>query len=419
MEDHSGQDGRIGVAERDAWFDEALLTADYLADPYRYYAALRERGPLHFSRVLNGWVATRYSDVAAGLLDKRLISGQRVESYARSLEPAAREGMEPLHRHLAKWIGNMDPPGHTRLRALVNYAFTPRMVRDLAGTIEAVTDRLLDAAIARGSLEFVREFAYPLPASVIAIMLGVPESDQERFIHWADDLTAYSGTGCPAAPLAASAQRSAQELAGYLLGIAGSRRREPRNDLITALVTLEGAGDKLNEEELVAMCTFLLVAGHETTMALLSNGLLALLRHPDQRELLRQRPEFIDSAVEEFLRYDSPIQHQTRVGAQSFTFAGTRIEAGERVLLMLGAANRDPEQFPEPGYLDIRREPNRHLAFGLGIHYCLGAPLARLEAKIAFPRILQRCPQIRLDEDRLEWRCHTSNRNPVRMTVSW
>jgi len=419
VESHSGQDRRVGVADGDAFFDEALLTSNYLADPYPYYAALRERRPLCFSRVLNGWVATRYSDVAAGLADKRLISGQRVQSYACRLEPAAQEGMEPLHRHLAKWIGNMDPPGHTRLRSLVNYAFTPRMIQDLAGAIEAITDRLLDAALARGSMEFVRDFAYPLPATVISTILGVLGGDQERFIRWADDLTAYSGTGCAAPVLGAAAQRSAQELAAYFLSVGSRRRAEPRNDLITALVTLEDASDKLSEEELVAMCTFLLVAGHETTMALLSNGLLALFENPGERELLQQSPGLIDSAVEEFLRYDSPIQHQTRVAAQSFTFAGARIEEGERVLLMLGAANRDPAQFPEPDRLDIRREPNRHIAFGLGIHYCLGAPLARLEARIAFSRILERCPQIRLDEDTIVWRQHTSNRNPVRMRVSW
>jgi cytochrome P450 len=203
------------------------------------------------------------------------------------------------------------------------------------------------------------------------------------------------------------------------LGIAHDRRRRPAGDLITTLVEMEDAGDRLSEAELVAMCTFLLVAGHETTMALLSNGLLALLRNANAWRMLAGNPALIKTAVEELLRYDSPIQHQTRVAAESFDFAGGHVKQGERVLLMLGAANRDPEQFPEPDQLHLRRDPNRHMAFGLGIHYCIGAPLARLEAQIALPRILDRFPGLHLRSQQLEWRRHTSNRNPVRMELTW
>jgi len=397
-------------------FDRALLTPEYLADPYSFYRELRENAPAWFSQRLNGWVVTRYADVSAGLLDRRLTSGRRVESFATGLDPASLEQMRPLHEHLGKWIGNMDPPDHTRLRGLVNKAFTPRMVQELAPAISRVTARLLGDAAARGEMEFVREFAYPLPATVIGEMLGVPAADQDRFIAWADDITAYSGSGSADPALSRAAQRSVAALTEYFLGIA---RRRPVSGRIATLVEIEEAGEKLTEQELVAMCTFLLVAGHETTMALLANGLLALLRNPEARTELTSNPDLIKTAVEEFLRYDSPIQHQTRVAREAFEFAGIRVEPGQRVLLMLGAANRDPDQFADPDRLNPRREPNRHIAFGLGIHYCIGAPLARLEAQIAFPEILRRLPGLRLAEERVEWRVHTSNRNPLRMRIVW
>jgi cytochrome P450 len=402
----------------DVAFDRVLLTPEYLADPYPFYHELRAKAPLYFSRKLNGWVLTRYNDVTAGLCDKRLISGRRVESFTSQLPPTIQQGMRLLYDQLEKWIGNMDPPDHTRLRALVNKAFTPRMVQDLGPSIEAITDQLLNAAQSKGRMEFIHDFAYALPATVIATMLGVPPEDQGRFIAWADDLTAYTGSGRADLELSRVARRSVGELTEYFQRIVNERRLHPKNDLISSLASLEEAGDKLSEQELIAMCTFLLVAGHETTMALLANGLLALLRNPSQLWTLQAKPELAKRAVEEFLRYDSPIQHQTRVAAESFEQDGARIEKGQRVLLLLGAANRDPAQFADPDRLDIQREPNRHVAFGLGIHYCLGAPLARLEGQIAFTELLRRFPEMRVEDEILSWRVHTSNRNPLRMQVT-
>jgi len=276
---------------------------------------------------------------------------------------------------------------------------------------------LLDAVQASGRMDFVADFAYPLPAIVIARMLGVPAERREQFMRWSDNLTAYSGTGRADPDIAQAASRSAAELTALFKELADVRRTAPQPDLLSRLVEAEEEGDRLTEQELLGMCGFLIVAGHETTMALLSNGMLALLRYPDQLQRLRDEPELIGSAVEEMLRFDSPIQHQTRSAAVAVEIGGRRIEAGHRVMPFLGAANRDPEKFNEPDRFDISRDPNPHLAFGFGPHYCIGAPLARLEAEIALAAILQRCTHLELVDDQPPFRHHTSQRNPTRLPI--
>ena len=398
-------------------FEEALLTPEYLANPYAYYAALRDAEPVYWSARLNAWMLTRFADVHAALKDPRLISSRRVSSYADSLPSTTREQMQPLFYQFDKWIGNMDAPDHTRLRRLVNVAFTGRMVEGLRGDIEELVAELLDAVQASGRMDFVADFAYPLPAIVIARMLGVPAERREQFMRWSDNLTAYSGTGRADPDIAQAASRSAAELTALFKELADVRRTAPQPDLLSRLVEAEEEGDRLTEQELLGMCGFLIVAGHETTMALLSNGMLALLRYPDQLQRLRDEPELIGSAVEEMLRFDSPIQHQTRSTAVAVEIGGRRIEAGHRVMPFLGAANRDPEKFNEPDRFDISRDPNPHLAFGFGPHYCIGAPLARLEAEIAMAAILQRCTHLELVDDQPPFRHHTSQRNPTRLPI--
>ena len=366
---------------------------------------------------MGAWLLTRYSDAEAALRDPRLISGTRISAAVKQLPDAVQPEIQALQNHISSWMGFIDPPDHTRLRALVSNAFTPRMIRGLRPQIQAIVNDLLDRVQEAGEMDVIADFAFPLPAIVIAEMLGLPPEDRDQFKQWSNEIMAFLGTGRPRVDVARRAQQGVYALKGYLRNIFTQRRQHPRDDLISALLSVEEEGDRLSEEEMFGMCVFLLVAGHETTLSLIGNGLLALLRNPDQRRTLQADPALIDTAVEEFLRYDSPIQHQTRVAREDFKLDGQQIRQGQRVLPMLGAANRDPAQFPDPDRLDICRQPNPHLAFGYGIHFCLGAPLARLEGQIAIETILRRMPALQLMTESLTWRVHSSMRNPESLPV--
>src|SRR5262249_25184907 len=290
-----------------------------------------------------------------------------------------------------------DPPAHPRLRTLVQKAFTPRIVEQLRPRIHAIVDDLLDHAFARGpEFDLIADLAYPLPVIVIAELLGVPAEDRATFHGWSATLAA-SLDPLVSSDLMDRAWVSRDALHAYLRGIIAERRREPRSDLISALVAVEERGDTLREPELAVMCTLLLIAGHETTVNLIGNGTLALLKHPDQLSRLREAPTLISSAVEELLRFDSPVQMTGRLVTEDVQLGGKAIGAGEFVLPLLGAANHDPSQFSEPHQLDITRNPNPHVAFGRGIHFCLGAPLARVEGQIAIGSLVRRCPNLRLN----------------------
>ncbi len=367
------------------------------ADPYRMYRRLREKDPIHRSRLINGWVLTRHADVTAVLRDTRFLSDERKQAgYEKFRARAIKQGVIDAGESGTFSMLRADPPDHTRLRTLVSRAFTPRTVEGLRGRVEAVVEEHLDAVAGKGGMDVIAALAYPLPVIIIAEMLGIPAEDHARFKHWSDE--AVRGMGISTVEDGRRARRGRRELRAYLEGVASARRREPREDLLSALLAVEAEGERLTTDELFETCELLLIAGHETTTNLIGNGLLALLRNPDQFDLLRRDPSLVEHAVEEFLRYDSPVQATTRIVSEDMQFEGNAFRTGQQVALALGAANRDPEAFPDPDRLDVTREDLRHVAFGHAIHFCLGSPLARIEAPAAFRAMIERFPNMRLDE---------------------
>ena len=366
---------------------------------------------------------TRYDDVKFALQHDPRLTAERLSLLMAQLPEKVQTEVEPLRQLLSTWMQYYDPPDHTRLRSLVNRAFTPGILERLRPRIQAIAHQLLDAVQARRRLDVIREFAYPFPAIVIAEMLGVPPEDRDRFKRWADDLTVFmEGVGKDYPAIAKRTNQSVLELTDYLRSLFDQRRKEPRTDLISDLIAVEAEGDRLSQAELFGICSFLLEAGHETTTGLIGNGLLAMLRNPDQLRKLRANPALIGTAVEECLRYDGPIQRISRVVKADFELRGKRLRKGQRIGAMQGAANRDPDQFTDPDRFDINRRNNRHVAFGYGVHHCLGAPLARIEGQIAFLTLLRRLPELRLENPAPEWQEGVSLRTlrslPVRFSAS-
>ena len=386
--------------------DPLPLDTATIADPYLRYHQLRSEDPVHWHQGLGAWVLTRYSDVLAALRDQRL-SADRIGALTARLPEPVQERIRPLTQVFADMMLMSDPPDHTRLRGLANKAFTPRVIEGMRSRIQANVDELVDGVVnhgRHGRMDIVADLAYPLPAIVIAEMLGVAPADRDQFKKWSDDFAAFLGGIRMVAETVGAAQKSALEMTEYLRRIIAQRRTQPREDLISALVAVEEEGDRFSEAELFSMCILLLVAGHETTTNLIGNGLLALLRHPHQLDKLRGDPALIETAVEEFLRYDSPVQSTARIAMEEMEIGGRRIAEGDRGSITLGAANRDPEQFPDPDRLDVTRQENRHVGLGFGIHFCLGSALARMEGQVTINTVLRRMPDLRLTGQDLEWR---------------
>jgi cytochrome P450 len=368
-------------------------------DPYPVYHRLRAEDPVHQSP-FGFWILTRYDDCVAIAKDPRTsVDEKKGKSHA---ELVAQLGYDPTGRAFggARPFLFLDPPDHTRLRRLVSKAFTPRVVEGLRPRIHELVEGMLDSVAEAGSMDVVADLAYPLPVTVISELLGVPAGDYETFRDWSDELARGLD------PLqVASSEALDRELAvlnafgDYLRGLIAERRTAPRDDLLSALVAAEDDGDKLTESELLMTCVLLLIAGHETTVNLIGNGAMALLRFPDQLDLLRRNPSLAPSAVEEFLRYDAPVQGTKRVMLDDVEIGGKVIPKGDQAILVIAAANRDPERFPDPDRLDITRADNHHLAFGFGIHHCLGAPLARVEGEIALTMLIGRFHDLQLKTD--------------------
>jgi cytochrome P450 len=379
-----------------------LLGAKAIADPYSFFGALREHDPVHWNADHRSWVITRYDDVAAGFLDRRLSSNRVDPVYDQKLSDGQRTARAPTYGVLSDWMVFKDPPDHTRLRNLVKLAFTPRAVRALAPRIEEIVDEVLDLP-PRGTVDVVRDIAFPIPAMVIAEMLGVPVEDRHLFRDWSNAASTVIFEAARDDADRRRAQEGLVALSEYLQDLVDRYRMRPADNLISALVRARGEDDTLSEREIVNTCLLLLFGGHETTTNLIANSVLALIRDPTSRRELLEDSSLVAEAVEELNRFDGPAKMVVRRAAEDLELRGRHIAAGDRVLLVTCAANRDPRRFHDADRLDLRRAENRHVAFGFGIHYCLGAPLARLEVQTALPRVLARLTDPAIEADRLEW----------------
>ncbi len=380
-----------------------LLAPIHRAAPYAAFARLREQAPVYYSDAWSCWLVTRYDDVAACFRDDRL-SADRAGSYATSLPPEIQQKLAPLIGNLSRWALMKDPPDHTRLRGLASKAFTPRLIAELRPSIEATCDRLLDELDARadaeGGFDLVEGYAFPVPVLVIGAMLGLPPEDATMLKRWSSALTAFLGGASMTQEIVGTALKAVIELEEYFRAQIDARRSEPGDDLLSSLLAAHEHEDRLDEQELLATCTMLLFGGHETTTNLIANGAMVLLRHPEALAWLRDDLEGrIEGAVEELLRFEPPVLRMGRVAREAFELRGETIETGDRLYMVMAAANRDPACFDDPDRLDLARTGNRHLTFGLGRHFCLGAALGRLEGQISLSKLLTRFPSLRLPSD--------------------
>lgn len=373
------------------------FSSETLANPYPAYHAMRERGRMQ--RTTAGhWLATGYDEVSRLLTDQRF--GEAAGRGGRiRLSRTTREGPQQLLGRVDTML-SQDPPEHTRLRRLVSKAFTPRSVQKMRPRIQEIVNELLETIEGRGEFDLVAELAWPLPVIVIAEMLGIPREDRERFKRWSDAMVATLGGDYSALD---EARRSNEELVEYVSRVIAERRKEPTDDLISRLVAAEERGQTLSEDEMLGTVALLLVAGNETTTHLISSGMLVLLRNPDQVARLRDDPSLLPSAVDELLRYTGPVHTTRRVAKTDVSLGGAEIRCGEVVIGLLAAANRDPDKYPDPDSLDVARNPTDHVAFGDGIHFCLGAALARLEGQVTIGTLLRRFPNLRLLDNEPEW----------------
>ncbi len=393
-----------------------LLHPDVIADPHTYFQHLRDTDPVHWNHLWNGWVMTRYDDVAAAFQDPRL-SADRITPSLNRLSPGKLEERRTIYTVLSKWMAFNDPPIHTRLRMLMNKAFTPKAISRLEPRIGEIADQLLTQLDSKTQVDVVSEFAYLVPVLVIADLLGIPVDDRDLIKGWSDDLMLLVFGAVDVSDRHARAEKGLQEMHAYLSQMIEDRREHPKDDLLSSIAAASEGEDVLTTDEAVAMCTLLLFAGHETTTNLIANGVLTLLRNPAELARLRQDASLLPSAVEEILRFEGPSKSLIRIAKESFELRGKSIQEGQRVLLVQAAANRDGEQFDHPNRFDVARSPNSHLGFGRGIHYCLGAPLARLEGEIAIGRLIARFASMHLGETEVQWQPTLINRSLKQLLV--
>src|SRR6267154_4484158 len=370
-----------------------LLDPEVLADPYPLYRRLRTEDPVHWDPFLHAWVVTGYANVVHVM---HHFSAHRTPT-PEQISAMGLEALNPIAQVMVRQMLFMDPPDHTRLRTLASAAFTPRRVELLRSHIQEIMDGLLDAVVSKGRMDVIADFASPAPAIVTAEMLGVPVADQQQLKDWSADFAEMLGNFQHNPDRFPRVLRSVENMCSYFRSAMHDQRLHPREGLIQAMMAAEVDGARLTEEEIVANLIVTMVGGQETTTNLIGNGVLTLLRNPVEMERLRKDSSLIPSAVEELLRFESPSQHTARLAPADIEMGGKQIRKRQAVIAVMGAANRDPDRFPEPDRLDIERKDNRHLAFGWAAHFCFGAALARVEGQIAFESILRRLPNLALD----------------------
>ncbi len=385
--------------------DAMLTAACFGQDPYPAYRRLRDEDPVHWSEAWGAWLITRYDDVVATLRDhERFSSRGRLVELIYALPADAQADAGPLREHFStSGLIHSDPPDHTRMRSLISKAFSPRTIAALEPRIARIVDELLDRVEQGRPFDVMTALAYPLPAIVIAELLGALPEDRERFRGWSDDIVAFQGEGRAIPEAVPVSARAVAEMRAYIGELMKARRARPHEDLLGELVAVEAAGSQLTTDEIYSTCVTFLIGGHETTTSLIATGLYTLLRHPDQLAAVRGDEDALAGAIEECLRFESPIQRTFRRVSEDTELEGRSMRKDQIVIQLLGAANRDAAHFERAEAFDISRRPNRHIAFGSGVHFCIGAPLARLEANVALRAVLQRMPRLELAVDDVEW----------------
>lgn len=404
----------------DPALDRLLVSPAIMDDPYPIYRRLRDEAPVFWSDAWRAWVVSRYDDAAVSLRDKENLSNENRQALLfNGLSEAERAELASLRHYFAqKDVIGSDPPDHTRMRALVQQAFTPRTVAQLEPRIRTLAGELFDVALqAGGVFDLVDAIAHPLPVVLIAELLGAPVADRHLFKRWSAEILGFQGSGVTAYGPALVSQRALVEMFGYMNALIDDRRRNPHDDVISALALAEEDGRGFSRDELLATCNTLLTAGHETTTNLIGNLVHLLLAHPGQAAAVRADAALIPGAIEEALRFDAPKQRNFRRVKRTHAFGGVEFAEGEMVFQLIGAANRDPAHFDRPDDFDVRRARNDHLSFGAGIHFCLGAPLARLEARVVLEALLARAPEVRLVPDGLRWQERVQFRGPRRLLL--
>ena len=385
-------------------------------DPYPALLALQEHDPAHWSPKLKAWVLTRYDDVKSALTSADM-SVDRIKPFYESLPAQEQSALSELMRYLTLWLVFRDPPEHTRLRQLMGRAFTMRAVEVLRPGVEEICDILADRLPRGQPFDFVNDFAMQLPAMVIMDLLGVPREHMFHLKSCSDRMQLFIGSARNAPDKYERAAEGAHEMATLFRGLIAERRAEPRDDLISAFIAAREADDEMTEDELVAACMLVMFGGHETTANLLAGGMAKFITNPEAARLLADRPELAKSAVEECLRLDGPSGSMARLVAVEHELHGKTLRPGERVFAMINTANQDPSMFEKAQYFDIERKPNRHLTFGYGVHFCMGAALARLEGEVTFPRLVQRLPKLKLATEPIDWHATIIMRGPRVMPV--